>query len=127
MGEKRARSRRLRTQNSGKKYRLFAPEIVRDPTRRRFAFPVRTVLKVVGADEYVELRADEVSTRFDSPPAHSLRRRSPSCCDRYFLLALLSRFWTQGAGWGFSPTLLRSVFRKVFFGHEHVTSRAVDR
>jgi hypothetical protein len=38
----------------GKKYQLFVPEVVRDPTRRRFPFPVRTVLKVVGADEYME-------------------------------------------------------------------------
>jgi deazaflavin-dependent oxidoreductase (nitroreductase family) len=39
----------------GKKYRLFAPKVVRDPTRRRFPFPVRIVLSVVGADEYMEL------------------------------------------------------------------------
>jgi deazaflavin-dependent oxidoreductase (nitroreductase family) len=40
---------------SGKKYQLSAPEVVRDPTRRRFPIPVRIVLKVVGADEYMEL------------------------------------------------------------------------
>jgi hypothetical protein len=28
---------------------------VRDASRRRFPFPVRTVLKIVGADEYMEL------------------------------------------------------------------------
>src|SRR5246127_5683205 len=39
----------------GKKYQLFAPKVVRDPTRRRFPFPVRIVLSVVGADEYMEL------------------------------------------------------------------------
>jgi deazaflavin-dependent oxidoreductase (nitroreductase family) len=39
----------------GKKYRLSAPEVVRDPTRRRFPIPVRLVLKLVGADEYMEL------------------------------------------------------------------------
>jgi deazaflavin-dependent oxidoreductase (nitroreductase family) len=39
----------------GKKYQLSSPKVVRDPTRRRFPFPVRTVLRVVGADEYIEL------------------------------------------------------------------------
>ena len=39
----------------GKKYQLSAPKVVRDPTRRRFPFLVRIVLKVVGADEYMEL------------------------------------------------------------------------
>ena len=39
----------------GKKYQLSAPKVVRDPTRRRFPIPVRTVLRVVGADEYIEL------------------------------------------------------------------------
>ena len=39
----------------GKKYQLFAPAVVHDPTRRRFPIPVRLVLKLVGADEYMEL------------------------------------------------------------------------
>jgi deazaflavin-dependent oxidoreductase (nitroreductase family) len=39
----------------GKKYQLSAPNVVRDPTRRRFPFPVRFVLRIVGADEYMEL------------------------------------------------------------------------
>ncbi len=39
----------------GKKYQLSAPKVVRDPTRRLFPIPVRIVLKVVGADEYMEL------------------------------------------------------------------------
>ena len=39
----------------GKKYQLSSPKVVRDPNRRRFPFPVRIVLKVVGADEYIEL------------------------------------------------------------------------
>jgi deazaflavin-dependent oxidoreductase (nitroreductase family) len=41
----------------GKKYQLSAPRVVRDPTRRLFPIPVRIVLKVVGADEYMELAA----------------------------------------------------------------------
>jgi deazaflavin-dependent oxidoreductase (nitroreductase family) len=39
----------------GKKYQLSAPQVVRDPARRRFPFPVQIVLRVVGADEYMEL------------------------------------------------------------------------
>jgi len=39
----------------GKQYRLSAPKVVRDPTRRRFPIPVRLVLWIVGADEYMEL------------------------------------------------------------------------
>ncbi len=39
----------------GKKYQLSSPKVVRDPSRRRFPFPVRIVLMVVGADEYIEL------------------------------------------------------------------------
>ncbi len=41
----------------GKKYQLFAPAVVHDPTRRRFPIPVRFVLKLVGADEYMEFSA----------------------------------------------------------------------
>lgn len=43
----------------GRKYRLVAPSVVRDPTRRRFSIPVRIVLRVVGADEYMELAANQ--------------------------------------------------------------------
>lgn len=39
----------------GKKYQLSAPKVVHDLTRRRFPFPVRLVLRLVGADEYMEL------------------------------------------------------------------------
>jgi hypothetical protein len=39
----------------GKKYQLSAPHVVHDPTRRRFPIPVRIVLRIVGADEYMEL------------------------------------------------------------------------
>ena len=48
-----ARGTELKTR--GKKYTLSAPSVVRDASRRRFPFPVRTVLKIVGADEYMEL------------------------------------------------------------------------
>jgi deazaflavin-dependent oxidoreductase (nitroreductase family) len=39
----------------GKKYQLSMPKVVPDTTRRRFPFPVRIVLRIVGADEYMEL------------------------------------------------------------------------
>jgi deazaflavin-dependent oxidoreductase (nitroreductase family) len=39
----------------GKEYKLSAPNVVRDPTRQRFPIPVRVVLRIVGADEYMEL------------------------------------------------------------------------
>ena len=39
----------------GKTYHLSAPNVVHDPTRQRFPIPVRLVLRVVGADEYMEL------------------------------------------------------------------------
>jgi deazaflavin-dependent oxidoreductase (nitroreductase family) len=39
----------------GKKYQLSTPNVVRDHTRRRFPIPVRLVLRLVGADEYMEL------------------------------------------------------------------------
>jgi deazaflavin-dependent oxidoreductase (nitroreductase family) len=39
----------------GKKYQLSSPNVVHDPTRRRFPIPVRLVLSIVGADEYMQL------------------------------------------------------------------------
>jgi len=39
----------------GKKYHLSTPKVVLDSTRRRFPIPVRIVLRIVGADEYMEL------------------------------------------------------------------------
>jgi len=42
-------------QTRGRPYRLSSPKIVRDPSRGRFPIPVRLVLLLVGADEYMEL------------------------------------------------------------------------
>ena len=42
-------------QTRGKIHQLSAPKVVRDPTRQRFPLPVRIVLRIVGADEYMEL------------------------------------------------------------------------
>jgi deazaflavin-dependent oxidoreductase (nitroreductase family) len=43
----------LRTR--GEKYQLSSPKVVLDPTRQRFPIPVRLVLRLVGANEYMEL------------------------------------------------------------------------
>lgn len=40
----------------GRKYLLSAPNAVRNPTRQRFPIPVRVVLRIVGADEYMSLQ-----------------------------------------------------------------------
>lgn len=39
----------------GRNYQLSAPHVVHDPARRRFPIPVRLILRLVGADEYMEL------------------------------------------------------------------------
>jgi deazaflavin-dependent oxidoreductase (nitroreductase family) len=46
----------------GKRYRLAAPKVVHDSSRRRFPIPVRLILKLVGADEYMELSTSELFT-----------------------------------------------------------------
>jgi deazaflavin-dependent oxidoreductase (nitroreductase family) len=52
------------------RYQLSAPHVVRDPTWRRFPIPVRVVLRLVGADEYMELSSSATSqprTRLEPP------------------------------------------------------------
>jgi deazaflavin-dependent oxidoreductase (nitroreductase family) len=39
----------------GVQYQLSAPIIVHDPTRRRFPVPVRIVLRLIGADDFMQL------------------------------------------------------------------------
>jgi deazaflavin-dependent oxidoreductase (nitroreductase family) len=39
----------------GVQYHLSSPTIVRDPTRRRFPFPVRIVLRLIGANDFMQL------------------------------------------------------------------------
>jgi|SRR5579872_663998 len=43
----------------GKKYQLSSPKVVLDPTRQRFPIPVRLVLRIVGANEYMELSSPD--------------------------------------------------------------------
>jgi deazaflavin-dependent oxidoreductase (nitroreductase family) len=50
-----ARGCELKTR--GRKYQLSSPTVMHDPTRRRFPFLVSIVLRLVGADEYMELSA----------------------------------------------------------------------
>jgi deazaflavin-dependent oxidoreductase (nitroreductase family) len=51
----------------GKKYQLSSPKVVRDATRGRFPFPVRVVLSIVGADEYMELPLNPAKTEYAKP------------------------------------------------------------
>jgi len=39
----------------GARYQLFAPTIVHDPTRRRFPLPVRIVLRLIGANAFMQV------------------------------------------------------------------------
>jgi len=39
----------------GENYHLSSPKVMHDRTRQRFPIPVRLVLRLVGADEYMEL------------------------------------------------------------------------
>src|ERR1700686_68239 len=39
----------------GVQYRLSAPTIVHDPTRRRFPIPVQIVLRLIGANDFMQL------------------------------------------------------------------------
>jgi deazaflavin-dependent oxidoreductase (nitroreductase family) len=42
-------------QTGGRHYRLSAPTIVHDPTRKQFPIPVRLVLGIVGANDFMQL------------------------------------------------------------------------
>jgi len=52
-------ARRCELKMVGKKYQLSAPKVVHDSSRRRFPIPVRLVLMLVGADEFMELSASQ--------------------------------------------------------------------
>ena len=39
----------------GVQYQLSAPTIVHDPSRRRFPLPVRIVLRLIGANDFMQL------------------------------------------------------------------------
>jgi len=44
----------------GVRYQLSAPTIVHDPTRRRFPIPVRVVLRLIGADDFMQLSTSQL-------------------------------------------------------------------
>lgn len=46
---------RCELKTRGHKFQLSAPNVVRDPSRQQFPVPVRIVLGIAGADEYMEL------------------------------------------------------------------------
>jgi deazaflavin-dependent oxidoreductase (nitroreductase family) len=43
-------------------YQLSAPAIVHDPSRRRFPPPVRMILRVIGADDFMQLSISRTSS-----------------------------------------------------------------
>ena len=42
-------------ENRGVRYQLSSPVIVRDPTRSKFPFPVRIILRIIGATDFIHL------------------------------------------------------------------------
>jgi len=44
----------------GVQYRLSSPAIVHDPTRRRFPLIVRTILRIIGANDFMQVSASQV-------------------------------------------------------------------
>jgi len=48
-------------QTRGRHYRLSHPTIEHDPTRKQFPFPVRIVLGIVGANDFMQLSSAEPS------------------------------------------------------------------
>jgi deazaflavin-dependent oxidoreductase (nitroreductase family) len=42
-------------ETQGVRYRLSAPAIVHDPTRKRFPFPVRIILGLIGANDFMRM------------------------------------------------------------------------
>src|SRR6202049_4660227 len=53
-----ARAWQLETR--GVQYQLSSPTIVHDPTRRRFPIPVRVVLRLIGADDFMQLSTSQL-------------------------------------------------------------------
>jgi deazaflavin-dependent oxidoreductase (nitroreductase family) len=42
-------------ESRGMRYQLSAPTVVHDPTRRRFPLPVRMILGIIGANDFMQL------------------------------------------------------------------------
>ena len=52
-------ARGCKLETRGVQYQLSAPNIVHDPIRRRFSIPVRVVLRLIGADDFMQLSTSE--------------------------------------------------------------------
>ena len=50
---------RCELETRGVRYERSAPTIVHDPTRRRFPIPVRIVLRLIGADDFMRLSTSQ--------------------------------------------------------------------
>jgi deazaflavin-dependent oxidoreductase (nitroreductase family) len=50
---------RCELQTGGRRYRLIDPTIVHDPTRKQFPLPVRVILGLVGANDFIRLSIAE--------------------------------------------------------------------
>lgn len=60
VGKECASGRRLDLETCGMQHQLSAPAIVHDPARRRFPIPVRIVLRLIGANNFVQLSTSHV-------------------------------------------------------------------
>jgi deazaflavin-dependent oxidoreductase (nitroreductase family) len=56
------------------RYQLSAPIVVHDPTRRRFPLPVRMVLWVIGANDFMQLSSSRVTSGDTSAAGHTSRQ-----------------------------------------------------
>jgi deazaflavin-dependent oxidoreductase (nitroreductase family) len=52
----------------GKNHKLSSPTVVHDPTRQRFPIPVRIVLRLIGADDFMQLSASQLKLSERSSP-----------------------------------------------------------
>jgi len=44
-----------------RKYRLSAPEVIHDPTRHHFPFPVRIILRIIGATDFLQVSSSRIT------------------------------------------------------------------
>jgi deazaflavin-dependent oxidoreductase (nitroreductase family) len=53
-----------RLETRGRSFQLSAPTVVRDPSRAKFPFPVRIILRIIGATDFLQLS----TVRVPAPP-----------------------------------------------------------
>lgn len=49
-----------RLETRGRSYQLSAPAVVHDPSRANFRFPVRIILRIIGANDFMQLSTAHV-------------------------------------------------------------------